>query len=144
MISLWYHYDICFAYSPWIHYLFRRITIDSVSASRFHYEYTICFCEFTINSLLLFRDPMNSLFILPNLLRIHYHCQEFVIKSLYLSHIKNEFTIFNSNSFWIHYLCRVFTINYLWLSPVHFKFASFNANLFWFYNIDCLFKQKSL
>ena len=138
-------------------YLFRESRKNSLSVSQNHFQFTLlsentinllCFSrnhyDITMNSLLLFRDPMNSLFILPNLLRIHYHCQEFVIKSLYLSHIKNEFTIFNSNSFWIHYLCRVFTINYLWLSPVHFKFASFNANLFWFYNIDCLFKQKSL
>ena len=74
-------FTITFVYLPWIHYLFRKIAINSPFFSRFNYQNTICFANF---------------------LWIHYLLRNFSLDSLYFSPFQ-----FSSSSFsGIHYLFR--------------------------------------
>ena len=71
-----YEFTFSFAYSPSIHYYFRKIIINSLSASRFYYEYTYCFAKILWIYYLLRDFSLNSVLIS----RIHYLSREFTLK----------------------------------------------------------------
>ena len=83
--SLWFHYQHAFitflTEFPWIHYLFRKITIYSLSVTRIHYGIS----TFLANSLWIH-------YLLQKLFSIHY-------------------PLVNANSPWIHHHFRQFRIN---------------------------------
>ena len=74
---------------------FRKINMNSLSASRFHIEYTIFFRKFTIFSW------FNYLFIICFAILLGIH------------HLLREFTIFFANSPWIHFFGQITMIYYL-------------------------------
>ena len=102
---LWIRYEITLK-SIWIHYLFRDLSIKTLSASRFHYEFSV----FSVN--------------LP---KIHYLFRDFTINSLSISRFHYEFTIHLANCPWIHFFSRFhfdFTISIpksLSFSPNHYE-----------------------
>ena len=104
-----------------------EITIDSVSASRFHYEFTICFAislwihylfrEFTLNPLF----PANSLWI-------HYLLCEFTMNSKSFSRLYFKFIILIENTLWTSYFLPAFTMNSLSFSGIYYEFTICFAN----------------
>ena len=102
-----YEFTICFANSPWIHYLFRRITMNFLSFSLFHCKNTIFFRDFTID--------------FTNFLWIHNLLREFTLNS----HLLWDFTI-NSSSF------SLITLNSLSFSRTHYLFRGFTLNPLFF------------
>ena len=130
-----YKFTICFAYSPWIHYPFFEITMNSLSIARIHYDFTICFAvsvgiryifgnhyEFTIHYLFQLSFP-----------RIWY---EFDIP---IQRIPYEITIGVTKSLSIHYLFRALFHNEstlvfahsLCFSLIQYKFTICFANSIW-------------
>ena len=92
---------------PWIYYRFRGITLTSLSASRFYYEFSICFA---------------------NSVRIHYWFREITINSLSASRVlfKFPFVFGNSLSFsriQLGSFSLELTIDSLSISWFHFEFT---------------------
>ena len=111
--SVW--IQICFANSPWIHYLVCKTTINSLWS---HYETTLkslwkhyMLREFTLNPLFL------SWY--------QYECTIFFAISQGFHHVFREFTIGFSNFLWIHYLLRNFSLNPVSFLRIHYLFREF-------------------
>ena len=83
---------------PWIHYCFRDITMSSLSATRFYYEFSIYFA---------------------NSVRIHYRFRKITLKSLCLSLIHLESTILFAKSLSINYRLHDCSLNSLSFSRIH-------------------------
>ena len=140
-LRFFYEFTICFANSPWIHYLFRDSTMNSLANTRIHEEFTIFFAIllgdhhrfriFTMNTLSISQIHLESIF--P---RIHYFfaishwnhnlIPEITIDSLSFSRNQFEFTFSFEISQWIHCLFRKSTLNpgffakSLW---IHYSYA---------------------
>ena len=138
------HSDEITMKSPWNHYRLRDFSLNSLPASRFHYEFTACFenspwIRFFAESLwtnyLLRNFPLNSLsytqnryefsIFFANLLSVsrlvhkkHYLLDDFNMNSPSFPQFNLEFTIYFVISFWIHDLFREFTMNSLIFSRV--------------------------
>ena len=117
-----YEFTICLAILLWNHYLIPEITINLLAFSRNHYEFTVCF-EISQWVYCRFREfTLNPLFLAKSLW-IHYLPRDFTMKSLSVSWIHFESTVFLPNyygfticcakSLWIHFaiLLRDFTMN---------------------------------
>ena len=119
-----YEFTIYFTISLWIHSLFREYTINSVSFSQAHFQFTIesrIYCEFPNN----FAIILNLTIFFANLLSISRKCL--------------EFTICFAITLWIHYRFREFTMNSLLLFGnslliylLYYEFT-FNSVDFWGY-----------
>ena len=81
-----------------IHYLLHKVTMNSLSISQIHYDFTMVRASI-----------MNRL----SFSRFHLLFFEFTINSFFFSRIHYEFTTFFANILWIHYLFREFTIDLL-------------------------------
>ena len=123
-----------FAKSIWIHYMLRDLSLNWLSYSRNHYEYTI-FCEINMNSLSVSLNHLKSIFLLNHYkiticlaisLWKHYLLREFSMNSLSAEQFLFEFTIFFANSPWIpffprnHYKFTILFPKSLW---IHYFFA---------------------
>ena len=101
---------IFFAYSLWIHYLFRDFTRNSSYFSRIHY--------------LIHKFSMNSLFSLTSLSVSQIHLESIFLPNHYELTIcfafHYEYTYFFSR---IHHLLREFTLIYYLFLRNHYKFA---------------------
>ena len=142
--------------------------MDSLSASRYHYEHTIYFMitilsasrfyyefamdtiniKFTLNSLSYSRNHYDYTILDPKSIWIHYLLRqvtlnrhflgeitlnslsfwEITINPLSASQFSFEFTIFFAISLWSHYLIREITMNSRFFSRFHYKFTIFFAN----------------
>ena len=138
--SLWIHYllhDFTMNF-PLIHkYRFRQITLTSLSASRFDYEFSICFAnsvrihsrfrdQITLNSLSFTIDLLSiSWFqfeftiLFPKSLSIHYFFYKINLDSLSASRFEFQFTILFPKSLWIYYFFREINMNSLSVSLNH-------------------------
>ena len=134
-------FKIWFAYSTWIHWPFFGITMNSLSASRFQWEFTIFsrnHNEFTIHY--LFRKLTLNQLSFPCI------CYYFAIP---ISRISYEFAIGFTKSLSIHYLFRalfhnesIFVIaNSLWFSRIHYECSICFTKSIWIHN---LFREFSL
>ena len=107
---------------------FRKITINSLSALSFRYEYTICFAiVLWIYYLFVNLLSIESTIFLAKPLLIW----RFTFNSRSASRFHYEFTISFANLPWTHYLIpeitrnspyllRDFTMNWLYISGIHF------------------------
>ena len=144
-------FTINFANLPWIHY---EITMISLSASRFHYEYTIfsrkryLFREFSItNSLCNEFSITNSISLFRKftiLSRLYYLFTICFAILLGIHHLFREFTIRFANSPWIH--CSATMIHYLlrvslW---IHYLFREFTICIVISLWILYLFSESTL
>ena len=138
-------FTVCLANSLWIHYLLRNFslislffpefTFNSLSASRFQYEFTI---ESTIEITTLLNPLSNSPWS-PFFTRNHQLMNslcfcEINMKSLSTSRFHFEFIVCFENSHWIHffakslwthYLLRNLPLYSLFDSRNHYKFTIF-------------------
>ena len=115
-------FTFCIAISFWNPYLFCEFTFNSLSSSRFHFEFTIFFAnsllihflhrESTWSSCLFREFNSNSLLFS----RIHFQPTS-------ISRINFWFPIFFANSLSIYYLFREFTANSQLVSRFHFEFT---------------------
>ena len=108
------------AKSLWIYYLSREWTKNSLSTSRFLFEFNICF----VNSLSVWRTNLRYPFHFAKSLWIHYLLGDFIMNTLSVSRIFYEFTNCFAISFWIHFLYRKFTF---FAKPLcyHYLFRNF-------------------
>ena len=107
--------------------------MNSLFASRFHYEYTICFENFLWIHYLLCDFSLNSILISG----IQYLFREFTLNPIF-NEITYRFTIFFAISIWIHYLIpqnhykytifREINLDSLSASQFHFEFTIFFSN----------------
>ena len=106
-----------------IHYLFHEFSMSSLSASLFHFEFTIFFSKslwihYLFRKLTfhyLWNFSLNSLYFS----RIHLESTLFrkiTMDSLSPSQFHYEVTIFFTNSIWIHYFIPKITMNTLFFS----------------------------
>ena len=124
-----FEFTICFAISLWLHYLFRELSMHSLSALRltmntlsFSRIYSL-FCDFTMDSPSVSRIYLESTFFL-----------RITLNSLSASRLHYEFTICFANSPRIHFFYWI-TINSLWnhyeitMKPLwnHYEFTIFFA-----------------
>ena len=100
-------FKIWFAYSPWIHWPFFGITMNSLSISQIHYEFTICFAV-----------SVGIHYLFAKSLWIHY--------SLFVSQIDFESTI---SSMYLLFIRESLT-NSLSVSRNHFQYTIFFAHYF--------------
>ena len=109
MMSLWLRNKNCFAYSFWIHYVFRNITMNSISSSLFHHDFIIFFenslwihyllHDFTINFPWIYFRFRRITMTLLSASRFYYEFTILFPKSLWIHY-------FFTKSIWIHYLFR--------------------------------------
>jgi len=142
-----YEFNICLAISIWIHYLFRKFTLNrpfcgTTMNSLWNQYENIIFFETSLGIYDLFRE---FTICFPNLQCIHYlfcdyslnssfsriHClfRKFTLNPLSLSWYYYEFTIYFAISLWIHNLLRDFTMNSLSFSRNHCEFTIYFENL---------------
>ena len=98
----------------------------SLSISRIHYEFTVCFGnsflinysfrEFTIDLLSFLEFTLNPI----SVSWVRHLFRENAMNSLSLSRIHYELTIHFANSPWIHCLYREFTKNTIDVTRIHF------------------------
>ena len=110
------------AKSLWTHYLLRDITMNTLSISWFHYEYTICLANWLWLSVTRIYEKFTM-----NTLWIH---EKFTMNTLLISRILFEFTILFPKPIWIHYLLRDFSLN----SFYFFEFTICFANSPWIHD----------
>jgi len=123
-------FTICSTNSLWILNILSKSTMNSLSLSRFDFEFT--FFEFTffwIHFLLhyeffLFRDLIPYKF--PNCSWVHYLFRELTMNWLSFSRIHYGLTILFEIWLWIHYQIINSTINSLSLLSIHGEFTIFS------------------
>ena len=95
--------------SIWNHYEFREFSINSLSASGFLFEFSICFA----NSLFSSQIHYEYIFYLE----IHYEYNNCFANSLFFHDFTRNSSFFSrliicfANFLWIHYLFREFILN---------------------------------
>ena len=122
------HYDftICFSILLWIYYLlhvplwiqylFREIIMKSLSASRFHFEFTIPSPEslcFLFREITICFAISSRIKFLP---RNNYEFTLFFAISLWFHYLLRDFAMNTAKSLWFHYLLPEITMNTLFFT----------------------------
>ena len=114
-----------------IHFLFRKLSMNSSSNSWFLFEITFFFA----NSLSVPRIQLESIFYFVILLWIHYLFREFPMNSQSTSRFLFYFIKFFANTPWIHFIPQnhyEFTISFAISLWIHYLFREFTLNPLFF------------
>ena len=112
---------------------FRKITMNTLFASRFLLQFTIVFAEPLWIRSEITKKPLWN----------HYEFTIFAI-SLEIHCLFRKFTICFANFPWIHYLPRDFSWNLLSFSRIHYLLREFTLNPLSFFRNDYEFAMKSI
>jgi len=127
-------FTICFAKSPWIHFIFFRNHYEYAIISLWnHYEIVPLSVPLSVP-----RIHRESTIYFVISLCYHYLFCDFSMDLLYISEIYFKYSVCYANFLWIHYL---FTLSISW---IYFKFTFYFAISFLNHYLFRLFTMKSL
>ena len=122
------------AESRWIYYPFHFITVNTLTASRFYYVFTICSANspcirIHLESFSQIHYEYNICF--TNSLSNSRMNEEFTMNSLSFSRFHFELTILFPKSLWMHYCFREINMNSQSASRFYYVFTICSANSPW-------------
>ena len=126
----------CFAKSLWIRY---EISMNSLFFSWFHWEFIIftqfnyLFREFTMNPLSFSRNHNEFTILFSLSLWVHYLFRESSMDTLFVTRYLSKFTICFAKSLLNRYLLCEFTIHRKSISWIWLESTIFSANQLWYH-----------